>query len=363
MIKHVLLAAISMAVAAGFTNTPVAQSETMLIVPGTGYTTTNTSYPVNAIGEGFFPNADGVVVNYPASAWPLTGRHTPTATESVDAGAANLDAAIRAADGPLIIAGESQGAVVIDFEQARLVNDPTAPAADQLQFLIFADPQRGLMSFLPAATYIPVFRWTTTTPAESQYDTTIVTAEYDGWADPPDRPWDLLATANALAGAGVTHMCRTAACRATHQPAVHGATAFANPAEVPPQNITVTTNSLGATVTTMLVPTEELPLTKPLRSVLPDPVVNRIDNVLRPRIDAGYSRIDQPGDTRPYLADGHLVRPATTQGEVPTSTNASVQQRVRDRIGQLTNRHDGTMAAPRTAAATSATSAGPGSAA
>ena len=108
MIKRALLAAISIAVAAGFTNTSVAQAETMLVVPGTNYIT-NTPQRINAIGRGFYPNAESVIVNYPASAWPFTGFDDPTLNESVQAGADNLDAAIRATGGPLIIAGESQG--------------------------------------------------------------------------------------------------------------------------------------------------------------------------------------------------------------------------------------------------------------
>ena len=205
-----------MAVVAGFTNTSVTQAETMLVVPGTHYIT-NTPERVDAIGRGFYPNADSVIVNYPASAWPYTGFNDPTANESVQAGTANLDAEIRATGGPLIIAGESQGALVIDAVQARLANDPTAPAADQLQFIIFADPSRGLLSLMRPGTHIPVFDLTTTTPAESQYDTTIVIAEYDGWADPPDRPWNLLATANAVAASGVARWwCRSTACRAAH---------------------------------------------------------------------------------------------------------------------------------------------------
>jgi diacyltrehalose acyltransferase len=232
---------------------------------------------------------------------------------------------------------------------------PRPPAADQLQFIIFADPSRGLLSLMRPGTHIPVFDLTATTPVESQYDTTIVIAEYDGWADPPDRPWNLLATANAVAASGVARWwCRSTACRAAHQPALHGQTGFADPADVPPENITVTTNSLGATVTTMLVPTEALPLTQPLRGVLPGPVVDRIDNTLRPRIDAAYTRNDQPGDSRPFLSGGQLVRPNATQGEIRTFTNASVKlptaqeqrdndikpsvrQRVRDRIAEHTN--------------------------
>ncbi|HET7666443.1 MAG TPA: PE-PPE domain-containing protein [Mycobacterium sp.] len=279
----------------------------MLIVPGTNYKR-QPSERTTGIGSGFYPGADIVIVHYPASARPYTGINSLTAKESVRIGAANLDAAIRAADRPLVVVGQSQGAVVIDAAQAKLASDPTAPTADELQFVLFSDPHRGLMSLLPKGTYIPVFDWTTTTPVDSQYDTTIVIGEYDGWADPLDRPWNLLAAANALMGAGATRWFRTRAGRASREPAIHGRTRWANPADIPQENIKVTTNSRGAKVTTMRVPTKTLPLTDPLRRVVADRVVDRIDKVLRPRIDAGYSRTDKSGDRRIFVAGGRLKR-------------------------------------------------------
>jgi len=287
----------------------------MLIVPGTHYASRHTLVRANDIGAGFHPGADTVVVHYPASAWPYPGIDGPTAKESVRTGVANLDAAIRAADGPLIVVGQSQGAVVINSEQARLAKDPTAPAADQLEFVIFADPQRGVATLLPEGTHIPLFDWTTTTPVDSQYDTTIVIGEYDGWADPLDRPWNLLATANAIMAAGATGLFGAVVGKAAREPAIHGRTGYANPADVPQENISVTTNSRGATVKTMLVPTKALPLTNPLRSVLPDRVVDRIDDVLRPHIDAGYSRNDKPGDRRPFVSGGRLKRRGAKPGD------------------------------------------------
>lgn len=53
--------------------------------------------------------------------------NSPTVGSSVSAGTNNLDAAIRSTDGPIFVAGLSQGTLVLDREQARLANDPTAP--------------------------------------------------------------------------------------------------------------------------------------------------------------------------------------------------------------------------------------------
>ena len=62
-------------------------------------------------------------------------------------------------------------------------------------------------------------------------------------------------------------------------------------------------------MTTYFVPTKNLPLTHPLRDIgIPDRVVDRIDQVVRPIVDAGYLRHDQPGESRPYLSEGRIRR-------------------------------------------------------
>ena len=79
-----------------------------------------------------------------------------------------------------------------------------------------------------------------------------MTNAYDAFADFPDKPWNLLAIANAMAGLIYRH----------------GQTATADLSEVPAQNITTTVNSLGATTTTVVVPSPFLPLTQVLRDAV-----------------------------------------------------------------------------------------------
>jgi PE-PPE domain len=75
---------------------------------------------------------------------------------------------------------------------------------------------------------------------------------------------------------------------------VHGQTAFADLSIVPPENVSTTTNSRGASVTTLLVPTRNLPLWQPLRDIGVDSrIVDLLDQVTRPIVDAGYSRNDR----------------------------------------------------------------------
>ncbi len=257
----------------------------------------------STIGSGFYPDASATVIKYPGT--PIL------AEQSIARGVDNLDAAIKSADGPIVVAGLSEGSMVIDHEQRRLLDDPEAPPPDQVTFIIFGNPERGVLALLPEGTYVPFVGYTSTTPVVSQYDTIIVTGEYDGFADPPDRPWNLVSTFNALIGAGV----------------VHSLYADVDPATIPPENVTTKVNwvnSQEATVTNYLVPTEHLPLTLPLRFIAPPAVVDRIDDVVRPIVDAGYVRNDEVGDTRPYLSHGKIVVPSAPSTGVSTETRMGV---------------------------------------
>jgi diacyltrehalose acyltransferase len=247
-------------------------------------------------GSGYLPDASRVVVDYPAGAiqgrllqdvLPGSDLVTPSVGESVVTGMDNLDAAIRTTtNGPAAAVGLSEGALVLDAEQARLAHDPAAPPPDQLSFNVFGDPARShafgqsmLTTLFPPGTFVPVVDYTVPKPVESQYHTTMVVAAYDGVADFPDRPSNLLSVLNAVMGAAFGHT----------------PVAFTGPDGVPPQNIRTITNSKGATTTTYLVPDKYLPLTLPLHYLGVSPeTVNEIDRALQPMVDAGYSRNDNP---------------------------------------------------------------------
>lgn len=253
----------------------------------------------NRIGTKYDPSGKRSIVDYPggmvyghlpAKLFPGKGADSPTVGESVDVGTRNLDAAIRGTGGPLVAMGLSEGTFVVDEEQTRLAADPDAPPPDRLSFIVFGDPFRGMFHQLkiPAGTYIPVEDYTMPPTVESQYDTTIVTAEYDGiGGDFPDDLSNILSVLNALIG-GLTH---------------HTYAAFTSPSDVPPECIRTTINSRGATTTSYLVPAKQLPLTLPLRALgVPDATVDQIDQMLRPIINAGYSDRSRHLDVPPPTA-------------------------------------------------------------
>ena len=266
-----------------------AAAETALIVPGTGpspYPALRALYHFNpatrpAIGEHYYQSA-GVpreVIPYPMSVWPLTGVDSPTLGESVGAGTNNLDSAIRGTDGPIVVTGLSQGTLALNAEQARLANDPNAPAPDDLTFIRAADPNRLITKYFAPGTHLPVLGYTVQAPVESQYDTIDIVPQYDVFSDPLDRPGNVLALANALIAGGTAHT----------------ASAFTDPANVPVQDVTVTTNSKGATDTTYFIAAQELPLTAFLRQYgLSDGMAAQIDQTLRPMVDRAYGPPQPP---------------------------------------------------------------------
>jgi hypothetical protein len=102
---------------------------------------------------------------------------------------------------------------------------------------------------------------------------------YDSIADFPDRPDNMMALANTLVGLVTGHT----------------AVAFTKPSMVPPQNIRTTVNSRGATTTTYLIPERHLPLVLLFGyGGVPEETLNRLDAVLLPMVNAGYSRNDDP---------------------------------------------------------------------
>jgi hypothetical protein len=225
-----------------------------------------------------------VPVEWPAQAWPQTGLTSLTMGQSVAIGIEQLDEAVDESSGPTVVLGISQGSLVVDAVQRRLAADPSR--IDELSFVTIADMNRGNGIFTHfRGVYIPILDYTPQPEPVTPYDTLVVAKEYDGWADFPDRPWNLVATMNAIAGSGIVPGFT----------GVHDATVSANLSQVPPKNITTTENSLGGVTTSYLVPTRDLPLLQPLRDWgVPKPLVDTVNQLLKPVVDAGYSRNDGP---------------------------------------------------------------------
>jgi len=272
---------------------------TRITVPGaapgrlTGSETSQQYAALNAaIGENWFPGTTPEVVNYPATAGLLSSLKAPTANQSFAIGQQMLNTDIlnaTAGGQSVVVTGLSEGTIVIDHEEAYLATAPNAPAPSQVTFVEFANPERGLAdTYLHAGITVPGIGYTIADAPESQYNTAVVYRQYDGWANPPDRPWHLLADVNAVAGSAY----------------LHTATALASPSQA--VEVSSVTDSLGGTTTTYMIPTATLPILMPLQHIgVPSPIVNALNNLLTPIVNEGYSQFDPNGG--PYFSEGNLV--------------------------------------------------------
>lgn len=147
-----------------------------------------------------------VALDYPAQLGPLWGTAALTGDQSLTAGQVALHAAILAelAKGNTVaVAGLSLGTMVIDREIAYLQSLPetSAPPADSITFYVFGGESRGFGEIYARGVTVPLIGITFHTVPESRYDTVVVYGQWDGWAAPPDRPWNALAVVNAVMGA------------------------------------------------------------------------------------------------------------------------------------------------------------------
>jgi len=286
--------------------TPAAAAEEAVLIPGASpFKAINPIYPLIAgfyrfIGVNLHGDADPQVLDY---------SQDPLATDrALLDGVRQGELAVREIDGKVVVIGESMGAMVAARLAVELAGSAEPPSPDDIRFVLIASPEEGVAGYFAEGTYIPLLNYRVTRVAQSVYPTTVVIGEYDGWSDPPDRPWNLVAVANALVGVIYAH-----------GPAIWSV----DPSAVPPENITVDGN-----VTRYLVPAPNLPLTRPLRDIgIPDNLVDKVDEFLRPIVDAGYVRHDKPGDTRPYLSGGSIRR--NVVGERPVAKASAMVKPVR----------------------------------
>ena len=212
-----------------------------------------------------------------------------------------IDAAMRAnPDEQIVVAGFSQGAAVADQVMYRLLLENNVPDPDKLRFVLVGDPSRSPNSPKFLAPDVP-------------YHITVINAEYDGFSDYPDRWWNGLAAMNATLGIFYLHI-----------PSLNSA----NLDDVPLENITVTYNSLGGSVTHHLIPTERLPLVRFMRFLAP------YEDTLRAIVDRGYSRND---DKSPQSAlrtvSRQLEEPAEVADDAPQQ---DADEQVQDSAGAQT---------------------------
>jgi hypothetical protein len=243
-----------------------------LMVNGMGAGNLTDLAMANILG-GMFGSYQRQNVPWPQQARLVGGTSGLTLSESINVGANNVDAALQTALKQLkpgehvTIVGLSAGALVADEELRRLAASAAAPDKSKLDFVVVADSSR--INFNKNR-YDALLNYTYRPPVNSRYNTKAVTGQYDGYADFPDRPFNLLAVQNAIAGAQIVHIPSMLTKLST----------------VPASNVTTTVNASGGVTTSYLVPTATLPL------VVLNPALKPQEAALRKQIDAAYFRND-----------------------------------------------------------------------
>jgi PE-PPE domain/PE family len=254
----------------------------------------------------------------PEGLYPFFGAKQLTLDTSLMEGVQILNAQLVGPNGDLTglltggntvnVLGYSQSAIIASMEMQLLnpTNTPTgSPFFGQLHFSLIGDvaaPNGGLLSRFPGLS-LPSLGVTfgTSTP-DNSFHTTIVTQEYDGFADFPQYPINVLSDINAFAGIAFVH--GTYPTLTTQQLNT----------EIP------LTNTVGPTTDQyFIIPTPNLPILDPLRliPVIGNPLADLVQPDLTVLVNIGY------GSTTQGWSPGPPNVP-TPFGVIPPASPASV---------------------------------------
>ncbi|OBI90817.1 PE family protein [Mycobacterium asiaticum] len=289
------VAAAGSAYLAAETGNAAAATDVTLVMGGSGNPIPPLSY-VNAVVSKYitphfpaFTVANAVSLFTPEAFYPLTGIKDLVPNVSVSEGVQILDTAIKqqlATGNNVAVLGFSQSSIISSLEMMAL-NPSGTPSALPIVFTLLGNPMNpngGLLARFPGLEMPSLgFTFYGATPANS-FETNIYTIEYDGFADFPQYPLNILADLNALAGIYY----------------VHGTYANLTPAQI--DSAIHLTNTVGPTTTDYyMIPNPQLPLTQGLRALplIGTPLADLVEPNLRILVNLGYGSPGQGWSTGP----------------------------------------------------------------
>ncbi len=258
-----------------------------LIMGGTNDPTPDQSYVDNVFTSYINPRYPGAIkmpVSTPEQFWPVTPQlGNLTFAQSVTQGVSVLNNALLGPNGVItqgnsaVVFGYSQSATIATDEINALLALPAGsqPGAHQLSFMLIGDPNNpdgGLLERFPGF-YIPFLNvpFNGATP-QSPWHTTIYTGQYDGIADAPQYPLNVVSDLNAFMGYFFVH--------STYPDLT--ATQIANAVPLPTD---------GGNTSYYMIMTQNLPLLQPIRDIpyVGPPIADIFQPDLRVIVDLGYS--------------------------------------------------------------------------
>jgi hypothetical protein len=233
----------------------------------------------------------------PEELYPITGVKSMTLNSSVNEGLTILNNAItqqlQNPSNTLNVFGYSQSAIIASLEMQKLAAlGPLAPGANQLSFVLVGNemnPNGGLLARFPNLSIASLgLTFYGGTPADTIYPTSIYTLEYDGFADFPQYPLNVVSDLNAVMGILFVH------------------TTYVNPfLGMPAVTPTQVDNAIhlatspgyytnGGVTNYYVIPTQDLPLLDPLRyiPVIGNPIADLLQPDLKVIVNLGYGNPD-----------------------------------------------------------------------
>ncbi|OBA73217.1 hypothetical protein A5641_06165 [Mycobacterium sp. 1554424.7] len=272
----------------------------------------------------FWPNTgNNVGVFTPEGLYPITGIKDLTFNVSVARGLTALNDAIQplAVPGNTInVFGYSQSTVLASLEMHALnpTNTPGGsllPSGVTLNFTLVGDPSNpngGLLTRFPGLSMPSLGLTFGTATPDNSFPTRIYTIEYDGFADFPRYPINLLSDLNAFLGIAT----------------VHGTYQDFTLSQI--QTATQLTNTSGPTQTQyFILQTPNLPLLEPVRAIpiLGNPIADLVQPDLRVLVDIGYGSTTQGwSPDPPNVPTPFGVIPPVSPGAVLSALSTATPQ-------------------------------------
>ena len=275
-----------------------------------------------------FMSALTVPVTTAEGLYPFTGTKDLTLDISLARGVISLDNAINLQIQPgtgqsIAVLGYSQSAIIASMEMPKLLAEGFTPS--QVNFTLLGDisnPNGGVFTRFPGLS-IPSLGITfgTATPS-NDFPTTIFTQEYDGFADFPQYPINLLSDVNALAGIVFVH--------GTYPTLT---TAQLNSAFPLPQS------GAPSMTTYEMIPTPNLPLLDPLRAIplIGNPLADLVQPDLTYLVNWGYGNPLFGYSTGPadVVTPFGFLPPLSATTSLPPLLISGAQQGVAAFVGDL----------------------------
>jgi hypothetical protein len=227
------------------------------------------------------------------------------------------------AQNPLVVFGYSQSASISTAVMRELAGQGV-PSND-VHFVLIGDPDNPAGgSELASSTLSPQYLAANVATPNDLYPTDVYTHEYDGVADFPKYPINLLSDLNAALGFIYEH-----------------GTYLSLPPEQISDAIQLPTTAADTMVNYYIIPAESLPLLDPLRliPIIGQPLYDLLEPDTKILVDLGYGSIDQgwaPGYADVVSASG-LFPTNLNLGDISAALINGLQQGVSNFVADLEN--------------------------